>query len=164
MSDDFEFNLTKPILYKSKNSAEQEEAFKLILSAPTNKQRTQRIRLKQFIKQAADSSEQKLVKALSPEAFEIMLKMGQEQNAEAKAKEARTPEEIEAEGNNFVDQIYSCSEIKAEAVIEEFLVLLQEVCLVEGDSKLTKPLFDKMTPGDTDRLLGAYIANFISGS
>jgi len=43
-------------------------------------------------------------------------------------------------------------------------LLTSGVALVEGEEKLTKPLFDKLSQDDMELLVGEYLANFILAS
>lgn len=158
MKSEFDFDLAQPITYKPDNSGEQEECRKLILKAPTNKQRTQRTKLKQFVYQAILYIQQNPLKAEENEV-DVPDEVKNPFDSEGKSEE-----ELQESGKNFCQLMYMCPTIDMTVVNEEFLILLLEVCLVEGEKKLTKPLYDKMSPVDTDNLLGAYLANFIIGS
>lgn len=159
MKTEFEFHLTLPVTFKPNNSGEQQEAHRLILKAPTNKQRTQRILLKEYTRMAIfsfrnenENFDQDNIDNIDTTDMQSMLNM-----------DNKTDEEIEEAGKMFVELLYACKDVKMTAVIEEFLLLLLQVCMVEDERPMTKPIFDKMSPGDTDRLLGAYLGNFIIG-
>lgn len=159
---EFEFDLKVPFGYES--GGEQTDAHKLILTAPSNKQRTHRIKLKEYVKLASSWSEKTLLDSLdfSQEGvIDAFAKLGDSANK----ADGDKPDISEAyAGAGIIDSMYACPDVKMTAAIEEFLLLLLDVCMVEGVKKLTKPLFEKMSPDDTDRLFGAYISNFISGS
>ena len=150
---EFEFNLTTTFNYES--SGEQAVAHKLILRAPTNKERTQRIRLKQYVTQAGTWFEKEYMSKTTEAEITA---------AVAAVTAEKTEEQTNSEYVQLANMFYMCPTIDMTKVIEEFLMLLKEVCTVEGEKKLTSPLFDKMSPDDTDRLLGAYCVNFLRGS
>lgn len=156
MKTEFTFTLTSPVTYKPDNSGEQSETSTLTLKAPTNKQRTQRNKLKQYVLQSMFERQEKIQDSES-------LKNLQDEVDTDKLKKAEdmTDEEIERQGEILVMSLYGSKMVDSNVLIEEFLVLLQQVCFLEKDKNITKPVFEKMTPDDTDRLLGAYLVNFI---
>ena len=160
MSSEIEFDLSSPITYESKG--DQTEGFKLILKAPTNKQRQHRNALVDYIRKANNATQDRMAKMMdliNVKANDFVeIASSDEIKKEVEKKDA---EEI---GKEIMGEVFDCEGIKTNAFVEEFLLLMSGVCMVEGEKEMTKPIFDKMSCDDTDRLMAVYIGNFMNGS
>lgn len=132
--------LTTPLKYSADGGFK--DANELILKAPSNKHRRQANELKQGFFQALKGS------ADTSGAVET--------TADASDHETTGDEIIAA---------LMMSDIDYCKYVETFReLLLNDVCYVTDDVKLTNPLFDKLSLDDTDTLLGEYLTNFLLAS
>jgi len=150
MKSEIDFKLNVPFEYAVNGGVET--ASLLVLKAPSNKQRFQRAKLKEF--------------------FYVAFGESREESSDAKettepkdAVQAEPPTE-EAFAEYVVQTLYTSSKVKMVEVIDEFkqLLLSEGICKVEGSVNLTQALYDKMDAEDSDRLLGEYIGAFILAS
>jgi len=141
---EFDFTLEQPIEYSV--GGEMRQGSLLVLKAPSNKVRNQRTVLK--------------------EAF--MLALADIQASAQAATESKEQGSIsEADFAEYVMHIlYSSKSVRMVEMIEQFKLLLcsQGICKVENEADFTSVLFDRMDADDADRLMGAYLANFILAS
>ena len=133
------YELTKPFEYAYKGDTP--EAGFITLAAPTFKQ------MKHLtpIKQAFMSAINEISKSDVSEA--------------GKADDA--DDEITASGAMQVLYMWSGNLVGIQTEAQE---MFKHIALIDGETKLTTPLMEKMAPEDFDGLLGTYIANFIAPS
>lgn len=148
MKSTIDFKLNVPFEYAVGGGVEI--ANLLVLNAPSNKQRFQRAKLKEFfyLSFASDRNDSK------PEA-------------ETPKEDKNTPPPTEEEFSDYVLQmLYSSDKVKITEVVEEFkqLLLSENICKVEGSVALTQALYEKMDADDCERLMGTYMVAFILAS
>ena len=164
MSEEIEFDLSTPIKFES--GGVQTEGIKILLSAPTNKIRQHRNALKDYITLASNYAQKAVLEIVdlgNEDVLKTVMEASQAYNeGKSKGKE-KTPEDLDALGKEIMDQIFNCPDIKTNAVVEEFILLAKETCMLEGEKPLCKNLFAKMTCSDTDKLMAKYFGNFING-
>ena len=148
MKSEITFKLNVPFEYAVNGAVAT--ASLLILKAPSNKQRFQRAKLKEFFYIAFNDSNAK----------------AKDEPAEAPKEVASEPPSEEAFAEYVIQTLYSCDKVKITEVLDEFkaLLLSDGICKVEGEINLTQALYDKMDADDSDRLIGAYYAAFILAS
>jgi len=144
VNNEFEFRLETPIEYAA--DGEVRQGALLYMKAPSNKQRFNRAKLKQSFFAA--------LQGMSGEA------KTESANAEAVA----LSEEEFAE--YVLHLLYSSKAVNICECLDEFkqIITSHGICRVEGEADLTGVLFDRIDAEDCDKLLGAYIANFILAS
>jgi len=87
--------------------------------------------------------------------------------SDIKAQENSEPDKVEKIDNKvlaseLLKMMYSSTKIEMNKIFYSARELLTSgVCLVDGDVKLTKPLYDSLSQDDVETLLGAYLVNFI---
>lgn len=65
-------------------------------------------------------------------------------------------------GSEVIQLIAMSKDVKLSAFLEFGKTLLSSgVALVDGETKLTKPLIDMMNPDELEEMLGGYVSNFI---
>lgn len=149
MKSEITFKLNVPFEYAVNGSVST--ASLLVLKAPSNKQRFQRAKLKEFFYIAFNESRTETTTAPTEEPKDVVV----------------TEPPTEAMFADYVLQtLYSSDKVKMVEVIEEFkqLLLSDGVCKVEGEVNLTQALYDKMDADDADRLIGEYLGAFILAS
>lgn len=145
---EFEFTLSSPVSYQAEGQAQ--EGRLLTLTAPSNKVRAQRAKLK--------------------EAFMMAIAEAGEQEKEQKAVPQGDQKDTVIEEDEFSEYVlmmlYSSPKVNIVDMLEEFkgLMIHGQCCTIEGSVKMTAPIFDSMDADDCDRLLGEYMANFILAS
>lgn len=140
VNDEVEFRLDRPIEFAQSGEIAKGEI--LILKAPSAKNQKERIKLQQGFFRAITSLKQD----------------------GADSNKAATTGSGEISGSEILALMLS-SDVDMVAYSEDFRRLATSgVILVEGSEVLTAPLFDKLHPDDSDRLLGEYLASFILSS
>lgn len=129
--------LTTPLKYSV--SGGFEDANELILKAPSNKHRRQANELKQGFFRALKGSA----------------------DASGNVETTADASDHETTGDEIVTALMM-SDIDYCKYIETFRdLLINNICYLPGDVKMTTPLFDSLSLDDTDTLLGEYLANFL---
>lgn len=133
------YELKSPFVYAT--GADAPEAMFIELSAPSYKSMPHMVPIKQAFMAA--------IKEVSTDVVED--------------KEA--PKDLEITGTQVMQLMYGWSgDLNKIMVYAQELFKSKGVALVDGEEKLTQPLIDKMSVGDFEGMLGAYIANFIAPS
>lgn len=136
--------LKTPIKYHFEGG--EVDATFVTLLAPTSKNLVECSRLKQgFIRAAYDVQMQNEKNSISqPEA--------PDEDADLTLTSAE------------VLQVLYLSAVDVAPLLLEFKAMTKNIALVEGEVKMTAPLFDSLSPNDVNNLLGDYIATFIAAS
>lgn len=136
--DSFEFALAKPIKYAFEGNTHEGQL--LVLYGPSNKHNKHRVKLQQGFFRAANSLRTSGVDQVEGDS------------------NAPTGPEILA--------LMLASDVDMELYHEQFkkLIVAPDICKVEDRVSLTDTLYDEMSPDDTDKLMGEYLANFILSS
>lgn len=113
----------------------------------------------------------------SPPTAKIMTECARLKQAFFRAlpKDADVTEEIKQQAKEMRDETVSGPEIMAmlsvsndvdldKVFVSAKILLTSGVCMVEGQEKLTGPLWDSLSYEDMEALTGDYIANFIVAS
>lgn len=96
--------------------------------------------------------------------------VGEDAFQERIEKKSSPDEKSKREDADMVVQSLFAGNADIEAVMTAFEKILlsgspeRPTCVIDGKVKMTGVIFKEMTPGDTKRLLGEYIVNFISAS
>jgi len=110
-----------------------------------------------FIKILAPSAKNLVHCADLKQAFYRATKDAQ---SDAEASGSESKEKIT--GSDIIGLMYGSEHVEMSKVFLHAKELLTSgVCLVDGEAKLTKPLFDEMSQDDLEVLLGEYLVNFI---
>lgn len=137
MANDITFTLSQPIEYAK--GGELEVGTFVTIMPPTSKNMTECAALKQAF-------------------FRALPKDGQVE-AESDGDDA------ELTGDAIMTLITMSKEVELGSVLLTAKELLTSgVAMVEGEEKLTKPLFDKLSQDDVEALTGEYLVNFILAS
>lgn len=132
--------LTTPLKYSTDGGFK--DANELVLKAPSNKHRRQANELKQGFFQALKGSA----------------------DTSGTVETTADASDHETTGDEIIAALMM-SDIDYCKYVETFReLLLNDVCYVTDDVKLTNPLFDKLSLDDTDTLLGEYLTNFLLAS
>lgn len=137
---EYKYSLTTPIKYAVKG--EEVTAEFITLLAPTAKQLTECARLRQFFFRALPQGEEK-----------------KEENGS----------DDKAEDINAVE-IMAIISMSKDVDLDKVLVTARDLftaggaALVDGETKLTKPLFDALSLDDVMSLVGEYLRNFVVAS
>lgn len=142
MSDELVIHeLIKPFKYTPKGSGTPVDAQFIELREPSVKHLSACATLKQaFMRVIAKESS------------------GQEEVAEDADKEDDVPME-----NRIMNALYA-SDTDMKVVLLSAKELFKEVAFVDGEKKVTVPMFDSMCIDDIERMTGKYMANFILSS
>jgi hypothetical protein len=144
LKTEFEFTLSRPIKFAHKG--EVQEGIKLILNEPNNRN-PHRVRLQQAFIKAAQSIQAKTSKV---------------------ASEAVTVSETPDITGNDIYMLLLSSDTDVSIYHNYFRDLIIDsnhgCCMIEGMEKMNATTFDRMSPKDTDRLLGEFMENFIVAS
>ena len=109
-----------------------------------------------FIKITAPSAKQLTHCAELKQAFYRATKDAPKDEAETGADKEKI------EGSDIMALMYGSDHVEMPKVFLHAKELLTSgVCLVDGEAKLTKPLFDEMSNDDMEVLVGEYLVNFI---
>ena len=140
-----EFYLKTPIGIAK--GGEITEVSLLELSAPSSKVRTQAAKLKQLV-----------MRSIS----EVNDNVSDEQR-EAAEPEAETEMSADESGEALLAVLGVSKSVDMEVAHEVFADLIKKdgICMVDGDVKMTSPIYDKLNFNDCERLLGFYISSFL---
>ena len=137
----YEYTLKVPFEYAYKNGNMQEANF-ISITAPTIKQIDKFAPIKQAFMAAAS---------------EIAANHNTENSDQS-------GDDVEMSTDQYMLVMYRGSGDMAQVMIYAQELFKSGVALVDGETKLTQPILDKMSIEDIEGLLGAYIANFIAPS
>lgn len=141
---DFDFKLSMPFSYDCSVNGKV-EAKKLLMLAPSNKQLTSCVKLRQIILQAV----KKATENRAPEPIEKNQKNKQDSG------------EIDAE---TILNLLGIANLLEDAFALFEIMIKNGICLVDGKVELNDFLFSKMYEEDTFRLLGEYLYHFLAAS
>jgi len=139
MQEEITFNLTEPFNYAEKG--EQVEAKFITLKAPTSRNMSHIAFLKQ--------------------AFYRALPKNQEVKNQDDVKK---DDEITGEDIMTILSASMDVELSSVLVTAKELFASKDIALVDGETKVTKPILDDMGPDDFFAMTGEYLANFILAS
>lgn len=141
------YTLEKSFNYSYKGDTREAEFITLL--PPTMKQHNQAASLKQSIMKIV----QNIIKDEKPKGSNPTAEQKDDENAES------TDDEITRE--MIVGAIYGSMVVDANVVWEQAKDLFKQgVILIDGEQKITTPLFDKMHPNDFEQMVGEYVVNF----
>ena len=128
--------------FKYAKSGEQEDATFITITAPTFKQLDKVAPIKQALMAAISEIQDSKIVAES---------------------DAKTDNE-KLTGAQCIQLMYTWSGDLNKVFLHAEQLFKSDVALIDGESRLTSPLMDKMSVTDFEGLVGAYIANFIAPS
>jgi len=136
--NEFIYKLETPVSYHGKGNEEQ--AYELILKAPSNKQRRECAQLRQgFFK-----------------ALNDLQSSGSKEQSEGGSQDI---------GGKEVLTMILMSGVDYVEYVETFRDLaLNDIVWINEQQRVTSPIFDNMSENDTQNMMGEYIANFLIGS
>jgi ribosome biogenesis protein Tsr3 len=148
MNNSIEFYLSKPISVAK--GGEQVEVSLLELNAPSSKVRTQAAKLKQLVMRAVNDVSEGI-------SDEMRKSVTEKQMEEV---EQSSPEEA-AEGLMGVVNVSKSVDMAVLHEVFADLITREGICMIDGDVKMTSPLYDKIDFKDNERLLGFYVQSFL---
>jgi len=135
LKSEMDFLLSQSVDYTTKDGT-IESANQLALMAPTCAQDALRIKLKQ---------------GLTRSMFEL--------SQSAKVSEPKEGDDSEPDGDAIIMLLYA-SNLDLVSYKETFKQLVTSGSGSIGGMPITKTIFERITPDDSDRMLGEYLANF----
>jgi len=149
----FDFQLSRPLTYS--HQGEQIDAVSLTLQAPTGKSRMEVTVLKKGFKEAIGSMQAKVMQ--NETAEEIAEKI-------LDARNQSSDDDNDMTGSDICELIMMYGEFNIRDYHECFKKLLcaNETCMVDGNVKMTAPIYESMLFADIEKLLGEYLKNFLA--
>lgn len=144
--EEIRYELKKSFEYAFKG--DQREAEFITLSAPNFKQLDKMAPIKQAFTQAAK------------ESFSGMSKDDLDKHKEDKLEDDDDDEEA-LTGSQVITMLYGSTAKMERVLLQAEQLFKSGVAMVDGESKLTTPLMEKMSGDDFEGMLGEYLANFI---
>jgi len=137
MQEEITFELTEPFKYAEKG--DQVEAKFITLKAPTSRNMSHIAFLKQAFYRALPKDQKKEVGDDAPK------------------------KDDDITGEDIMSILMASMDVELSAVLAtaKELFASKDIALVDGETKVTKPILDDMSPDDFFAMTGEYLANFI---